>query len=396
MNDPAAMKRGPGAAAHAFDVIQLTNELPTGKLGGVGTVIDGLASGLRKLGLSVLWFLVDEAADQSRTTPLSLEGAKVEAGTLADLRQFSAPILHIHCYEPHQRLLELCRERRCLYTIHSLLNWEARSNDIDLTASIRWQEALIGAAARVAVISESERSAYGALGYLDLNPNVSVVRNGVRRAGAFRSPRGTATIGFCGRLVPRKRPEYPQLILKDPQFGACRTLIAGRGFSQYARDLLARERLDPRVDYLGWCAGPRLEAFYEQIDVLAVPSVYEPFGLAALEAVARGIPVVCPGSGGLIEALGDHAYSYEDASYEGFKSAMVRWIRSSEAERDAKARAAFRHYEQHFTDVHMAQSYVRIYAAMAGWAGMAGGPASGGISSIRQRNPKSSKPSFGV
>ncbi|HTU55084.1 MAG TPA: glycosyltransferase family 4 protein [Acetobacteraceae bacterium] len=390
MTDPAAMKPGPDADQHAFDVIQLTNELPTGKLGGVGTVIDGLASGLRKLGLSVLWFLVDEAAEPGRTTPFSLEGAMVEVGTLADLRRFSAPVLHIHCYEPHQRLLELCRERPSLYTIHSLLNWEARSNDIDLTPSIRWQEALIGAAARVVVISEAERSAYSALGYLDLNPNVSVVPNGVRRAGTFRSPRGTATIGFCGRLVPRKRPEYPQLILKDPHFGACRTLIAGRGFSQYARDLLARERLDSRVDYLGWCAGPRLEAFYEQIDVLAVPSVYEPFGLAALEAVARGIPVVCPGSGGLIEALGDHAYYYKDTSYEGFQSAMIRWIRSSETERDARAKAAFRHYNQNFTEVHMAQSYVRIYAEMAG------GPASGGISSIRQRNPKSSNPSFGV
>ena len=232
-------------------------------------------------------------------------------------------MLHVHCYEPHAKLLEICRERPSLYTVHSLLRWEAKSNDIDLAHSIRWQEQLIATVDRVAVISQAERAAYATLGYLDFNAKVSVVYNGLRASGPIRSPRSSETIGFCGRLVPRKRPEYPQLLLKEPRFSDCRTLIAGRGFSAYARNLLAREKLDDRVEYLGWCTGSRLEAFFDRIDVLAVPSTYEPFGLVALEAMARGVPVVCPRSGGLAEVLGDHAYYYTGASFDAFRSAMT-------------------------------------------------------------------------
>ncbi len=50
---------------------------------------------------------------------------------------------------------------------------------------------------------------------------------------------GKQVLGFCGRLVPRKHPEYVQWMLTEPGFDTRRVLIAGRGFSPYARDLLA-------------------------------------------------------------------------------------------------------------------------------------------------------------
>jgi glycosyltransferase involved in cell wall biosynthesis len=347
--------------ARAFDVIHVTNELASGKVGGVGTVVENLAAGLRKLSWRALWFLVREEGEPSPPRCEAMGGVAVATGTLEELRRYWAPILHIHCYEPNEKLLEICRERTSLYTIHSLLRCEAQSNDIDLPSSIQWQEQLIAAVDRVVVVSSAEREAYMELGYSAVNPQVSVVYNGLRRSGVFYTPRGVETIGFCGRLVPRKRPEYPQMILNEPRFGACRTLIAGRGFSVYARDLLVHEKLDGRVTYLGWCTGSRLEAFFDKIDVLAVPSTYEPFGLVGLEAMGRGIPVVCSRSSGLVEVLGDHAYWYEDTTFEGFTSAMTRWIDSSPLERDAMARAAFRRYDDGFSDLHMAQAYAELY-----------------------------------
>ena len=74
-------------------------------------------------------------------------------------------------------------------------------------------------------------------------------------------------LGFCGRLVPRKHPEYVQWMLTEPGFETRGVLIAGRGFSPYARDLLARHALAGRVRFLGWCAGARLEAFFDRDDM---------------------------------------------------------------------------------------------------------------------------------
>ena len=77
-------------------------------------------------------------------------------------------------------------------------------------------------------------------------------------------------LGYCGRLVPRKHPEYVQLLLGEAHFATRRVLVAGRGFSPYARNLLHAHGLAERVSFLGWCAGARLEAFFDAIDVLAV------------------------------------------------------------------------------------------------------------------------------
>ena len=40
-------------------------------------------------------------------------------------------------------------------------------------------------------------------------------------------------------------------------------------------------------------------------DVLVVPSIYEPFGIVALEGMATGVPVVASRVGGLVEII-DH------------------------------------------------------------------------------------------
>ena len=40
-------------------------------------------------------------------------------------------------------------------------------------------------------------------------------------------------------------------------------------------------------------------------DVLVVPSIYEPFGIVALEGMATGVPVVASQVGGLAEVI-DH------------------------------------------------------------------------------------------
>ncbi len=42
---------------------------------------------------------------------------------------------------------------------------------------------------------------------------------------------------------------------------------------------------------------------YQVADVAIFPSLYEPFGIVALEAMALGVPVVCSDAGGLAEVV---------------------------------------------------------------------------------------------
>lgn len=119
----------------------------------------------------------------------------------------------------------------------------------------------------------------------------------------------------------------------------------------YARDLLTEYNLHERVHYLGWCGGERLNAFYNAIDVLAIPSVYEPFGMIALEAAARGIRVVCNRVGGLVEVLGDYAFYSENGTYESFREAMNNWLKADNEIIKNMTQGALRRYHSHFTDL---------------------------------------------
>jgi glycosyltransferase involved in cell wall biosynthesis len=340
-----------------FDVIGVTNELPKNRLGGVGSVIENLISGFRSLGVNALWFLVDHNYRDQKIPELLREDYPLAVGSYEDLKYFRAPVIHLHAYNHNPDLLTYMHDKKVVFTLHSLQAFEEQSNNVKMPDAVKRQESFIAACDEVVLISNSELRKYHNLGYYNLNANVSVIYNGVRDTEKFRNRRSNKFIGFCGRLVPRKHPEYVQLILEEKGFEEYRTKIAGRGFSAYARDLLAEGEFRERVQYLGWCGGARLAAFYDAVDVLAMPSIYEPFGMAALEAVVHGIPVVCTPVDGLVEILGDYAFYSRDDTYEAFRDAMYSWLQADYKTIAEKTGGAFKRYRENFTDVHMAERY---------------------------------------
>ncbi|MGZ5205224.1 MAG: glycosyltransferase family 4 protein [Caldimonas sp.] len=348
-----------------FEVIEITNEMPQNRIGGVGSVIESLMSGFDALGVRALWYVTDHEYQPYEVDAILASRHDVAFGSHAELGEFAAPVAHIHSYNHAPGLMAALGRVRSLFTIHSLLALEESSNDVDLGDAVAGQERLIASCDEVALVSNAERGYYDRLGYGRLNDRVSVVHNGIVAPPARADRRRRGVIGYCGRLVPRKHPEYGQKVLCEAGFKNFRTMIAGKAFSRYARDLVRDLDLEERVHYLGWCGGARLEAFYDAIDVLVQPSTYEPFGLAALEAAARGIPLVCTRIDGLVEVLGESAIYCEDTSYAAFHEAMRRWRDADPASLGAMADGARERALSLFTDVAMAQRYVERFRALA-------------------------------
>jgi len=111
---------------------------------------------------------------------------------------------------------------------------------------------------------------------------------------------------FAGRLewekgvhtlieaVPRLRRRFPGL----------RLVVIGKGSQQESLEELARRlRVSRSVHFAGWRTESGLRAAAAAADVAVVPSVYEPFGLVALEAAALGTPLVASDTGGLAEIV---------------------------------------------------------------------------------------------
>jgi glycogen synthase len=86
--------------------------------------------------------------------------------------------------------------------------------------------------------------------------------------------------------------------------GRVRFLVAGAGPHQAALEAQARDLgLDAHGAFIGWIGDDLLHSLYRIADLCVVPSLYEPFGLVALEAMASGCPCIVADTGGLREVV---------------------------------------------------------------------------------------------
>ena len=132
----------------------------------------------------------------------------------------------------------------------------------------------------------------------------SVDRGSVRQR--YEVGYGEKLILCVGRLVPQKGTEYfiraiPHIAKRYPE---AKFIIVGEGWS---RDILEAEARasgqNRKIQFTGFASDKEVIDLMTSADVLIVPSVYEPFGIVALEGMATGVPVVASQVGGLSEVI---------------------------------------------------------------------------------------------
>jgi len=106
------------------------------------------------------------------------------------------------------------------------------------------------------------------------------------------------TIGLLGQISPHKGHDDAIDALRRLGSGF-RLLVAGKGAVGYVNEL-KKGSLGLPVDFVGFT---ELHEFFPMIDILAVPSWEEPFGIVLLEAMASGVPVVATNRGGPAEIM---------------------------------------------------------------------------------------------
>ncbi|MGC2191754.1 MAG: glycosyltransferase family 1 protein [Candidatus Dormiibacterota bacterium] len=114
----------------------------------------------------------------------------------------------------------------------------------------------------------------------------------------------------------------------NPQFPEVR-LVVTNAAGEPGRELLARADqlgLGGRVCALGHVSGERLAALYSGALAACVPSLYEGFGLPALEAMACGAPVLATDVGGVQEIAEGAALLVPDGDQNGWVEGLRRLL----------------------------------------------------------------------
>ena len=387
-------------------VLLLSWEYPPLVVGGLGRHVEALARELAAAGHDVR---VVTRGDQSDATDQRVDGVRVRRAALDPLaldfttesllawsqasehallraalplvRRWRPAVVHAHDWLVAQSAITLARHTGApvVTTIHATeagrhQGWLPQPLNLAIHSVERW---LAAESAEVITCSSAMREEAVRLFEVPL-ARVSVVPNGID-AARWRAPMGARRairarfgagplIAFGGRLVHEKgvqtlleaagrlRADFPDL----------RVAVAGTGpYSEALRSRARTLRVARRVDWLGYVPDDDLAALFGAADVVAVPSLYEPFGIVALEAAAARTPLVIAQTGGLLDLAGSVATaSFAPGDAAGLAHAIGSVLADPDAAR-RRVRAAVRTVRRDYTWHAVAARTAEVYARAA-------------------------------
>ena len=253
-------------------------------------------------------------------------------------RRMSCPwVVTIHAteYGRHQGWVDKYPQTH----IHGVETWMANKADAVITCSHYMRDHVADIygldESRVAVIPNG-------IDPLDLQP----VEDLDSLRARFAAPQERLVL-LVGRLVYEKGFQIALEALPGviERLGNVRFLVAGSGTAE--GELRAQADalgLTPHGTFLGWIGDDVLHSLYRIADLTVVPSIYEPFGLVALEAMASGCPCIVADTGGLREVVPNEQVGLRFQSRDPASLAeMMERVLSDDALRDALVAEASEH-----------------------------------------------------
>jgi glycosyltransferase involved in cell wall biosynthesis len=211
------------------------------------------------------------------------------------------------------------------------------------------------------------------------------VRNDLVRRGI--PPGSTTTVPSClttfpqtgrdegdfilslGRLVRTKGLDYLIESMKDVD---ARLILCGRGPEEKRIErMIRRHGLGDRIEMKGYVSEEEKSRLMGSCRFFVMPSLFESFGLAAVEAMSYGRPIICTDVNGLPDTVGDGGVIVPPRDPVRLAEEMNRLLRDGD-ERARLAKAARAQAERFDWKDHIA-AIENVYTAALSSAGDAGG-----------------------
>lgn len=274
-----------------------------------------------------------------------------------------ADLIHGHLFPTSAHLALLKRlgllRRPLVFTEHNTSN---RRRGMVTGKAI--DKAVYGAFEQIFCISDGTRDAL-VKAFPNLSERASVIENGASlRFSEFpdRTRSKPVKLLSVGRLNRQKN--YPRILeaLSRLPKGSAEYTVLGKGADRAALEGQARELAIP-VHFGGHVTDPT--PYFAKADIFLIPSVWEGFGLAAVEAMNAGLPVIASNVAGLREVTGRDgscAIIVEHDDVDAIFAAVEKLI-NEPATCDEMGRKGFLR-AQLFDKSAMTQKYIAAYQSL--------------------------------
>jgi glycosyltransferase involved in cell wall biosynthesis len=223
--------------------------------------------------------------------------------------EFRPDIIHLHSTFAGAIIRPLLVAARRWFQLNLGIVYSPHGFAFQITGSSRRQRVvarierrLAALTTRIVVLSDAERAECVNWGF----PSDRLIRiyNGSRPEQVGIQPAGwndpRLKVLFVGRFDRQKGLD---VLLEAARLAPDQICVRCAGTSVVGGG--AAVSLPDNVEALGWLNETQVAAQFASADVVAIPSRWEGFGLAAIEAMRAGVPVVASRVGGLPEVLED-------------------------------------------------------------------------------------------
>jgi glycosyltransferase involved in cell wall biosynthesis len=169
--------------------------------------------------------------------------------------------------------------------------------------------------------------------------------------GRFAPARAPSSPGapyalYLGNVMPHKNlGRLVEAFARATRSSGARLVMRGsgrRGNLEELRACIERTGAADRVDWTPYADGATLPDLYRGARMLLLPSLYEGFGMTALEAMACGTPVITSNTSSMPEVVGDAALLVDPADTAAMAAAMARLFADDQLAADLRARGLSR------------------------------------------------------
>lgn len=322
-----------------YKVIHVNNEIGSFLVGGAGTYMNEIYK-YHKPDTGFVYMNMGDTLDDfdveeyRKTGDIAIMHMQ-ESFKLADI---NFDIMVIQFYEFAFCVTdEVLKGRKLAYVIHSVPTPEPAmpENPFGCNYDIKAKfEHLCEKSDVLICVSEAEQIKLAAI-YPQYASKIKVVYNGISYEGIPKLnenyKKSRRKFGYIGRTDYRKGILETVKAIKD--MDAELHIACPKNDSAYLEKILLyieAANMQDRVKFHGWCVGERKKKFFESLDALIIPSLYEPFGYVALEGICHGLPIISSNNGGLNEILEGYKYKYNPYMENGLENAIRNFKEDSD------------------------------------------------------------------